>query len=162
VWGLVRQDGAALIRVLVKGGAKLNASNLHNYGWHSPLHEAARRRRVANCRLLAELGADPESRDGGGLTPMEYVGAGSAVAKAIKVRHYVNLQARGGVGGPFGLPFLWWRGDVPPRSADALSPFSKDWSLSFAPCDNAGFVLSVIRRACASVKSACSRGICTS
>jgi hypothetical protein len=39
---------------------------------------------VLNARLLAELGADPQGRDGHGMTPLDYCGGGSAVGRAIK------------------------------------------------------------------------------
>lgn len=82
-----KQDGRPLIRLLVRHKARLRPENQGGkgcYGWHSPLHEAAIRKRAANARLLAELGADPLGRDGHGMTPLDYCGTGSAVGRAIK------------------------------------------------------------------------------
>lgn len=87
-----QQDGRPLIRLLVRHNARLRAEqstksgrgNNGCYGWHSPLHEAAVRKRADNAQLLAELGADPCGRDGHGLTPLDYCGGGSAVGRAIR------------------------------------------------------------------------------
>jgi hypothetical protein len=47
------QDGEAMIRLLMKHGAKINPTNAHKFGWWSPLHEAVEKRRPISARWEA-------------------------------------------------------------------------------------------------------------
>ena len=75
----------ATIRNLVKEGADVNAKD--DMGW-SPLHYAARTRRLEIALLLLKLGAHPDSREGNGRTALkvasERYGEYSAIACLLR------------------------------------------------------------------------------
>ncbi|XP_054654585.1 nuclear factor NF-kappa-B p100 subunit isoform X2 [Dunckerocampus dactyliophorus] len=70
----VRRDGERCLRLLVEGGAKINAPELK--GGHTPLHLAVRENLFKTaCVLITELKADVNARTFGGNTPLHLAAA---------------------------------------------------------------------------------------
>ena len=86
--------GAAVVRVLARGGANVNAQE--NLKHCTPLHMAARRGNVAIAEALLDCGADVEARDKLGDTPLHRaIKCGKTEMVAFLLSRGANVHTEG-------------------------------------------------------------------
>lgn len=78
----------ALVALLLKAGADVNAHNTNGHWGTTPLHAAAHANQAAIAQLLIEHGADVNARDMNGETPMHHTTFHNAKAVAKILQHY--------------------------------------------------------------------------
>jgi ankyrin repeat protein len=92
--GSARMSGAAVVRILVQGGANVNAQERLKHC--TPLHMAARRGNVPVAQALLDCGAEIEARDKLGETALHRaVKCGKEEMVAFLLSRGANAQARG-------------------------------------------------------------------
>jgi|GEM_PF-2035001 len=88
IWYFEERDhsvGELLIRLLVSSGADINAPE---YLGKTLLHKAVENDKADLLKLLLDLGADPNIKDGGGSTPLES-------AKSLNLKNIIRIFNKG-------------------------------------------------------------------
>ena len=80
----------AVVALLLKAGADVNAQNTNEHWGTTPLHAAAHANQAAIASLLLQHGADPDARDKSGQTPMYHTKFHKAKAAAAILEKYAD------------------------------------------------------------------------
>ena len=72
----------AVVDLLLRAGADVNAHNANDHWGTTPLHAAAHANQAAIAQLLLDHGADINAQDGSGRTPLQHTGFHNAKAAA--------------------------------------------------------------------------------